>query len=76
MQADPCVSQLLPCAAPAGSTARPKAEARETGQGSPELGPCTGQQSKALEELSSQMPRGCHLLVILLSLGAAHNEKS
>lgn len=58
-----------------GSTARPKAEARETGQGSPELGPCSGQQSKALEELS-QMPWGCHLLVILLSLGAAHNEKS
>lgn len=51
MQADTCASQLQPCAVNAGSTARPKAEARETGHGSPKLGPCTGQQSKALVEL-------------------------
>lgn len=70
MQAYTCASQLLPCAVNAGSTSRPKAEARETGHGSPELGPCTGQQSKALVELP-QMLWCCHLLVILLSLGAA-----
>lgn len=57
MQADACASQLLPCAVNAGSTAsageqaRPKAKARETGHGSPELGPCTGQHSRALVEL-------------------------
>lgn len=75
MQVDACAFQLLPCAVNAGRAARPKTEAREPGNGSPELGPCTGQQSRALVELS-QTPWGCHLLVILLSLGAAHNEKS
>lgn len=49
MQGDTCVSQLLQRAVNAGSTARPKAEARETGYGSPELGPCTGQQSKGTD---------------------------
>lgn len=57
MQANPCASQLLPCAVPAGSTARPKAETRETGQGSPERGPCTGQQSKALVQVITDAMR-------------------
>lgn len=55
MQADIRAPQLLPCALNAGSTGRPKAEARETGHGSPEFGPCTRQQSKALVELPQML---------------------